>query len=332
MDYFGGKQYPWLSLAVPKLRDKGYKVEVVSWQDPSINWQSKELVVMGPVWGYSKQQKSFDAWLARMQELRVPLENSPQFIRWNFTKDYLLTLQKAGISIPPTMIVPLDSDKTLAQTIAEAKAQWGTDDIVIKGVVDAGAFGYKHINPECASPYEDDFAKLKRDNSGVVVQPFLPQIGKQGEFAFVFFGDELSHGFLKVPRPNDERVQPFYGGKSFHFRNDDIAERNDLTIHNSAISISKDEIASARGQAIEIRRKLNSLLHRKGIAPPLYVRIDGVMVNGQLQVMEIEGLEPYMEMKEAMQADPSKDVVESYARAIDVAYQRKLHAGRAGRE
>ena len=40
------------------------------------------------------------------------------------------------------------------------------------------------------------------------------------------------------------------------------------------------------------------------------------MIDNQFVVMELEGIEPYLEMKEAMINDPSNNVVENYINSL----------------
>ncbi len=327
MDCIWGGQYPWLSLAVPKLREMGYDVEVLSWKDQSIDWKSKELVVMGPVWGYSKEQEQFNQWLHRMTAEQVRLKNCPEFVEQNFMKTYLQDIENVGVPIPYTRIVTLDSTQSLADIQAEFKRTYGIDDLVIKGVVDAAAFGYKHIKPNEVAENEAHFEQLKKENEGVVIQPFLPEVSKKGEMSFVFFNGTLSHSFVKVPAAKEERVQVFYGGKSFHINDNDI-ESSIQKIRDEFrpdLDLSAAEITSAKEQATSIHNKISTMLALKNVEPPLYTRVDGVMVNGELQVMEIEGIEPYMEMKEAMQNNPQNDVVGNYAAAIADAHTEAMN-------
>ena len=315
MDYFMGVQYPWLSLAIPELRKHTDKtIEVVNFLDTTIEWHKKECLILGPVWGYSKQQTHFDDWLKRIELLKIPIQNSVRFIRWNFQKTYLKDLQSAGLPILPTIIAAGESN--YEEVMHQALKTFNTDDLIIKGVVDAAALGYRHIKP--GDDVSAHFYQLLKHNKGAVIQPFLKEVSEKGELSFVFFGGKYSHCFVKVPVKNEERVQPFYGGKSFHICDTDI-EGSLSKIKESFrpdLQISESEIVSGRQQAQLISESLTDLLQKKHIENPTYKRIDGVMVNGKFLIMEVEGLEPYMEMKEARDMDPDKNPASSYVKAI----------------
>ncbi|MNU75277.1 Cycloserine biosynthesis protein DcsG [compost metagenome] len=315
MDYFMGVQYPWLSLVIPELRKRtGKTIEVVNFLDSTVEWHKKECLILGPVWGYSKQQEDFDNWLKRIELLQIPMQNSVKFIRWNFQKTYLKDLQLGGLPVLPTIIA---TDKSnYHETMYQALKLFNTNDLIIKGVVDAAALGYRHIRP--GDDFSEHFSQLLKNNKGAVIQPFLKEVSEKGELSFVFFGGKYSHCFVKVPVKNEERVQPFYGGKSFHICDTDIkgSLQKIKESFRPDLQIKESEIVSGREQVQLISESLAVLLQKKNIENPTYKRIDGVMVNGKFLIMEIEGLEPYMEMKEARDMDPDKNPASSYVQAI----------------
>jgi glutathione synthase/RimK-type ligase-like ATP-grasp enzyme len=47
----------------------------------------------------------------------------------------------------------------------------------------------------------------------VIVQPFLPAVGEEGEWSLFYFGGQFSHAVIKVARTGDFRVQPQFGGR-----------------------------------------------------------------------------------------------------------------------
>jgi hypothetical protein len=57
MDHFNGTQYPHLSLLIPYLKKHNQAVEVVDWEDETIDWLTKDKVILGPVWGCQSKVK-----------------------------------------------------------------------------------------------------------------------------------------------------------------------------------------------------------------------------------------------------------------------------------
>lgn len=97
---------------------------------------------------------------------------------------------------------------------------------------------------------------------GVMVQPFLPQIAAQGELSFIFFRKEFSHAVVKRPRSGEFRVQPDFGGSADPFE-----------APSSLVRQAAQAVQGVKGDL-------------------LYARVDGVEVDGEFQLMELEALEP----------------------------------------
>jgi glutathione synthase/RimK-type ligase-like ATP-grasp enzyme len=96
------------------------------------------------------------------------------------------------------------------------------------------------------------------------VQPFLPEIQARGEWSFLYFGGQFSHSVLKTPKSGDFRVQQYFGAEA---------------------------VAAAAPPAL--RATADQLVAR--FAPGcLYTRVDGVEVNGELLLMELELIEPLL--------------------------------------
>jgi hypothetical protein len=98
----------------------------------------------------------------------------------------------------------------------------------------------------------------------VLVQRFLPEVQGEGEWSFVFFAGEFSHAVLKRPALGDFRVQEELGGS--------------VVAAGPAPSLVRDAERFAS--------------HVPG--PWAYARIDGVVADGKLTLMEIELIEPQL--------------------------------------
>lgn len=320
-DYFMGKQYPWLSLIIPELRKRGYPVEVLNWQDSRIQWEKRSCLFIGPVWGYSKKQAKFHAWLTTIQSYNIPLINSMDFMTWNFKKTYLDDLQTAGISVIPTLIVPKESTLPLEEILIQAYEKFDTTDIILKGVVGAGGFDYLHYNADQHEKASEHLETLKAHHRGAVIQPFWKEISEKGELSFVLFGNALSHCYLKVCAPFQELVQVFYGGKSFHLSKEDLSCHSEeffkkLQEFHPDLKITLEELCLAHGQIYDLFVSLKEFFSKMGISMPPIVRLDCIIKNKQLYIMEIEGIDPYLEMKEASCHDLTKEIINWYTNEL----------------
>ena len=98
-----------------------------------------------------------------------------------------------------------------------------------------------------------------------MIQPFLPAVAEEGEYAFLFFGGEFSHCARKIPAKGDYRVQSEYGGH--------------------------EEVHVPSGAELALARSVLDFVD----GDPLYARVDMLRgLDGQLALIEIELIEPYL--------------------------------------
>ncbi len=312
MDYFNGTKYPWLTYAVPALSRRFKKVEVVSWQDSDIDWNSKNLIVIGPVWGYTKVREKFKIWLEKLKATGKPVLNDPSFILWNINKNYLRELDPA--TLIPSIFVQPETQFDLKEIFKKFK----TDEIVIKGIIDAGAFGLIKISPQELEKGIHHIIKLQKENGGAIIQPYMDT--SQGEISIIFNGPIASHCALKVPAKEDFRTQSFYNAKTFFFpmhtfhdpfnrlylpskglSSDSPAQIIEkLKKNNKDFCLKESDIITAVKSSYIIRQQIKNILSLKGIYPPLFLRIDILPCpDRKLRIMEIEGIEPYTMVQEA---------------------------------
>ncbi len=324
MDYFKKVQWPQLSLVIPKLRDHGFNVQVLDWEDGNVEWQKYQVLFIGPVWGYTKRKSKFNAWLEEIKKRDILLVNSWDFIQWNLKKTYLVDLQNAGLPVIPSFGICEDSFLNLESILFLTQTGWRTKNIILKGIQDAGGFGYHHLKEDYkAENYREaqkHLAKLKKKNQGAIIQPFWPEISEKGELSFVFLGGALTHSYLKVCAPGKELVQEFYGGRTFQLKGEDLNSNFDNFIANiksfrEDIKITREDL-SAHTQIHDLYYKLNEYFEKSGIISPPTIRLDCVIRDQSLHIMEVEGIEPYLQIKEASDYDPHKRIVKWYMDVI----------------
>jgi hypothetical protein len=154
------------------------------------------------------------------------------------------------------------ADDPSAADIAAAFAGWGVTEGVVKPQVSAGS----HLTTRLSASALPGVA-LPR--GAVMIQPFLPAVGAEGELSLFLFGGRLGHAVRKVAADGDFRVQPQYGGRLALFEPD----------------------AEARALALAAVAACPQ--------PPAYARADMVRgLDGHLQLMELECIEPdlYLEL------------------------------------
>lgn len=119
-------------------------------------------------------------------------------------------------------------------------------------------------------------------DADLLVQPFVPEIVSGGELSFIFLGRAFSHAVRKRPATGDFRVQRDFGGTAERF----------------------DAPAEWIAQATEIATMLGEEW--------LYARVDCVVRDGRLMLMELEATEPSLFLDEAA-AERFADAITSRA-------------------
>ncbi|MFG2497210.1 RimK family alpha-L-glutamate ligase [Streptomyces sp. NPDC048441] len=167
----------------------GAEVATVSWDDPRVDWEGFDLVVIRSAWDYSERLAEFVAWAGRVARLTI-LANPASVVRWNTDKRYLGELAAAGVPVIPT--------RYLAPGDPVGPAELPDDgEFVVKPAAGAGA--------RLAARYEkgayDDavrhIERLHGEGLTAMVQPYMPRIDETGERALVFVGGRFLHAVKK---------------------------------------------------------------------------------------------------------------------------------------
>ena len=257
------KDYPDLTvsdrLAARALGEAGARVLLAFWDDPSVDWARFDLIIVRSTWDYHLQPERYLRWIDSLDERRLPLWNPAKILRWNMDKRYLLDLETKGIRVPRTCF--LDGKQSI--DLFAIRTHLGTDEAVVKPVVSASSWNTWRCSLKDLSA--EDKLRLENlpGNATVMVQEFIPEISRDGEWSGVFFGRQFSHSLRKFPREGDFRVQEEWGGR-----------------HRHELNPPEDLIR----QATEVVATIET--------PLLYARVDGVVRDGRLVVMELELLEP----------------------------------------
>ncbi|HYC31582.1 MAG TPA: hypothetical protein VEB59_04790, partial [Gemmatimonadales bacterium] len=242
-------------LLIPALAGRGIAARPAVWDDASVDWREFDAVVIRSCWDYHFKVERFEAWTRRLEADGVQLINPPAVLRWNARKTYLRDLAERGVPIVPTTFVD-GPGPALDDLLREA----GWDAAVVKPVVSASAHEtWRARRGESADA--ERFARLA-DRMPLMVQPFVEEIAREGEWSLCFFGGRFSHAVLKRARPGDFRVQTDHGG-------------------TAALVPPGDRLVAEAAAALAAAR-----------APTVYARVDGAVIGGALHLMELELLEP----------------------------------------
>jgi hypothetical protein len=259
---------PDLPLASAALRDAGATVDLVRWDDDTVDWAGYDLAVARSCWDYAWRRAEFLAWAAAVPRLRNPVE----LLRWNTDKTHLRDLERAGLAVIPTVWDPTDADEL------PGAGEW-----VVKPSVSAGSRDTARW-PD-ASAALAHVAELTAAGRTAMVQPYLASVDDAGETAMLFIGGRFSHAVRKGPLlRRGEGVRQ------------DRDSRGDLrrVYPSCAQRACAQAVFDAIGHLVP------------GAAPPLYARIDLVLDDaGRPAVLELELTEPSLFLPQAPEAAAS---------------------------
>ena len=257
------------------LRKRGIEVDAVPWTRTG-DLSGYDLTLPLVVWGYHLQYGEWLRWLDQVEAERLDVVNPPALLRWNGDKVYLTELAVSGIPTVETIEV---NQLSKADLVAAAE-RFGTDELVVKPPVSASATGTHRIRVGDEIPASESGQRM-------MIQPFLPSIASEGEYALILFDGVYSHTVVKRPKSGDFRVQPHLGGST-----------SPSEPPEGAIELAQAALAAAP-------------------APATYARVDIVRGNdGELQIMELELIEP------ALFLDVAPHGEEAFANAVTAAVER----------
>ena len=260
----------------PQLARLGLTVRAEVWSDVTVDWASFDAVIVRSCWDYHLRIGEFRAWLERLETLGLVVLNSPALIRWNADKRYLLDLARRGVTTIPTMVVSSErGDDVAPVAVAE-----GWEHIVIKPTISAS--GYETYALEAPFDATSRACVARATSVGdVLVQPFVPEIPRDGEYSFTFIDGAFSHATIKRAAGREFRVQTEHGGSV------------------SPTGAPASLVARA-AHAIEVLSET-----------PLYARVDGIVRGDAFLLMELELIEPNLFLEHGAGA------AELLARAIE---------------
>jgi len=241
------------------LKAKGLNIQKVIWNDPDTKWENYELAILKSPWDYFDLIEHFHQWLSFLKEKKIKLLNPIDVVRWNTDKHYLKEIHQAGLKITPSIFLERDEKIDFNAFFEKFK----TKKLIVKPCVSGGAKNTFKVTAKNAKEIEGKLTELIKTED-FIIQPFLPEILESGEWSFIFFNGVYSHALIKQAKAGDFRVQPAHGG-SVHPQNPD-----------------QKLIETAARYVRQFAKNC------------LYARVDGVFVNGDFLLMELELIEPFL--------------------------------------
>ena len=236
------------------LERRGLAVAGAPWDGPRAAFAGADAVIIRSTWGYYRANAAFGEWSEAMA-VTSRLYNPIALVRWNLRKDYLGKLAAAGVRVPQSHIVAAE---WAAIDAVFAGSPWQR--AVVKPATGASGYGVALVSRDEIAAAVDRLPDHAR-SGGLLVQEFLPEIA-DGELSLVFFDGLFSHAVRKRPPKGEFRVNSRFGATR--------------SVERPTVGVIEQGAAA-----------LKTLPEQ-----PLYARVDGVVRDGALIVIEVEVLEP----------------------------------------
>jgi hypothetical protein len=179
----------------------GCSVEIVDWDDVSVDWRAFDVALLRSAWDYAERIAEFLSWAERVSSL-TRLLNPVPVLRWNTDKHYLAELGRAGVATVPSWFVEPGEDASLA--VERAWSSCANPELVVKPAIGAGSRDARRHRRSAAasSAFEGCVAHVQSlldAGRSVLLQPYLSRVDQDGETALIFFEGKFSHAIRKGP-------------------------------------------------------------------------------------------------------------------------------------
>ena len=256
---------PSIELLLNALAARGMEAGHKAWRQTSVCvFAAADLVLPLCFWDHHGALAHFIDWVDEVTAAGGRLINTPDILRWNFRKTYLLELAQARLPVPPTVhLRNPDADR-----VERLMGERGWPDAVVKPVSGQDGHGLVRLRLEERADWPD----LSYPRQEALVQAFEPTIEAFGETTLTFFAGEFSHAVRRLPAHNEWRANRQFG------------------VQLEPVAVADTEIAEAK-------RILDHVPGR-----PLYGRVDGILRPDGFILMELELIDPYLYLEFASEA------------------------------
>ena len=248
------------------MREAGLQTRIVDWDDRQVEWTSFDLVLLRSTWDYTDRLREFLVWVESAASCTTVL-NPPRVVRWNTDKHYLAELAGAGVPVvPSTFIEPGESAE---RVLGAFLARHDCPEFVVKPSVGAGSRDTQRHLRTRSEPAVAQAQRLLAAERGVLLQPYLDSVDRDGETALMYFAGKFSHAIRKGPLlPRGLAGSP-------------------------AIGLFAPEKITPRTPGADELRVADQILAALPFETPLYARIDLIRdAAGAPALLELELTEP----------------------------------------
>ncbi|MGH8221609.1 MAG: ATP-grasp domain-containing protein [Woeseiaceae bacterium] len=193
-------------LAFAPLEELGWHAKWLPWRRAGVSWDDYDAVYIAAPWDYPEDPQAFLRVLEAVDRSRAVLVNDLVLVRWSLAKTYLRDLESRGAAIVPSTWFDRLDDTALDALLR----RYARRALIIKPVVSTNATDTFLLEPPVAAGLRHRLLAAFASRA-CVVQPFIDNIRKEGEYSLFYFGRTYSHAIRKLPRAGDFRVQEEHG-------------------------------------------------------------------------------------------------------------------------
>jgi hypothetical protein len=243
--------------------------EFVCWDDPAVDWEAHDRVVLRSTWDYTRRADAFLDWCAAVGPGR--LRNPPGLVAFAADKRYL-----AALTAPAVETVFISPGAAAPPLRGE---------VVVKPHVSAGARDTGRFSPVAHDQARALIARIGAGGRTALVQPYLPAVDAEGETAIVYLGGRMSHVLRKRAVLRGDGIAPVHSG----------------SLRVAAAMLEPDLVTAAT--ASPAHHALAEAVHAEiadRFGTPVYARIDLVTgPSGDPLLLELEVIEPSLYLSTA---------------------------------
>lgn len=244
-----------LQLLVTAANDRGHRADICVWDDPAIDWNPYDSVVVRSCWNYTGRREEFVAWARSVPSLHNPSD----VIAWNTDKVYLREFAASG-----TPVIDTYWDVQRGDDIGE-HSEWVCKPSISAGSRDTARWSSRE------EVYAHSAALVAAGRTSMV-QPYVQSVDTDGETAMIFLGGDFSHAIRKG--------QLLHKGEGA-----DVDRDSRESITPRAPTAAQHEVAA---ESLAVVARIVALDE-----PLLYARVDLVTASdGSPVVIELELTEP----------------------------------------
>jgi glutathione synthase/RimK-type ligase-like ATP-grasp enzyme len=177
------------------------EAEWAVWDDPAVDWDSFDLVVVRSTWDYQARRDEFLAWARSVPRL----VNPAAVLEWNTDKRYLAEVPGA---VPTLFVAPGE------------RFAGPAGDYVVKPTISAGSRDTARFGDGDGERAQALVASIHASGRTAMVQPYLAGVDDHGETALLYFGGRFSHAIRKGPilKPGAEPHEDLFAAEDIAAR------------------------------------------------------------------------------------------------------------------